>query len=570
MSLFPTMPEKRAETPAALQPLAERMRPRTLDEFMGQEKLLGPGKPLRVQIESDNLSSMLFWGPPGCGKTTLARVIARLTKSEFVAFSAVLSGIKEIKEVMAEAEKRSQRGYRTIVFVDEVHRFNKAQQDAFLPHVEAGHILFIGATTENPSFEVISPLLSRTKVYVLESLTTPQIVELLGRALEDKERGLGNERIQIGGEERAEQRGPGGGADSEEVRTGEETPGQTPKGLKPKTEEAEISGLKFGRPGEKPKSLPVADSAKEGAHETELQGKYQGSQADVSPPQDLLWKIAAFANGDARTAYNTLELCVRSAKPETTDRSAGIKASTELKTEQRGKNRPFEGHAEQDAGTTSAKGVKRITAQLLEDVLQRKMLRYDKAGEEHYNLISALHKSVRNSDPDAALYWLARMVESGEDPLYLARRMVRMASEDIGLAEPGALAVTLAAKEAFDFLGAPEGYLALAQAVVYLSLAPKSNSLYVGYGKVIEDVRKTEADPVPLHLRNAVTGLMKSIGYGEGYKYAHNFTEKVTDMMCLPENLSGRVYYQPGEQGFEARLRARMEEIRKSKMARAT
>ena len=454
MSLFPTMPEMSGETPAALQPLAERMRPRTLDEFIGQEKLLGPGKPLRVQIENDNLSSMLFWGPPGCGKTTLARVIARLTRSEFVSFSAVLSGIKEIKEVMAEAERRSRGGHRTIVFVDEVHRFNKAQQDAFLPHVEAGHILFIGATTENPSFEVISPLLSRTKVYVLESLTTPQIVELLRRALTDKEHGLGNERIAV----------------SEEV----------------------------------------------------------------------LFRMAAFANGDARAAYNTLELCVRSAKEESVE-NPGAKAAP------------------------GAPVVKRLTAELLEDVLQRKMLRYDKAGEEHYNLISALHKSVRNSDPDAALYWLARMIESGEDALYLARRMVRMASEDIGLAEPGALAVTLAAKEAFDFLGAPEGHLALAQAAVYLSLAPKSNALYVGYGNVMEDVRKTEADPVPLHLRNAVTGLMKNIGYGEGYKYAHNFEEKVTDMTCLPENLAGRVYYQPSEQGFEARLRARMEEIRRIK-----
>jgi putative ATPase len=484
MSLFPTMSQRNVETPAALQPLAERMRPRTLDEFIGQEKLLGPGKPLRVQIESDNLSSMLFWGPPGCGKTTLARVIARLTRSEFESFSAVLSGIKEIKEVMAEAEKRSRIGRRTIVFVDEVHRFNKAQQDAFLPHVEAGHILFIGATTENPSFEVISPLLSRTKVYVLGSLTTPQIVELLQRALEDKERGLGNERIEIARE------------------------GKT----------------------EKLKSPPLADCAREGAPEAEPTEEDSTPRTEMGVQPDVLWKIAAFANGDARAAYNTLELCVRSASVE-------------------------------------AGGAKYITATLLEDVLQRKMQRYDKAGEEHYNLISALHKSVRNSDPDAALYWLARMIESGEDPLYLARRMVRMASEDVGLAEPGAMAVTLAAKEAFQFLGAPEGHLALAQAAVYLSLAPKSNSVYVGYGKVIEDVRKTEADPVPLHLRNAVTGLMKNIGYGEGYEYAHNFEEKVSDMRCLPDNLAGRVYYKPSEQGFEARLRARMEEIRRLKTA---
>jgi len=464
MGLFARLPEP--EAAAGLQPLAERMRPRTLDEVVGQEKLLGPGKPLRVQIETDNLSSMLFWGPPGCGKTTLARLIARLTKSEFVAFSAVLSGIKEIKEVMADAERRSRTGVRTIVFVDEVHRFNKAQQDAFLPYVEAGHILFIGATTENPSFEVISPLLSRTKVYLLDPLTTPQIVELLKRALQDKDHGLGNEHLVF-----------------------------------------EPTGA-----------------------------KHESSDSKTHNGEELLWRIGAFANGDARTAYNILELCAKSAKHE----------------------------SRREPGVTTP-GAKRITAELLEEVLQRRMLRYDKAGEEHYNLISALHKSVRNSDPDAALYWLARMIESGEDPLYLARRMVRMASEDVGLAEPGALAVTLAAKDAFDFLGAPEGHLALAQAAVYLSLAPKSNELYVAFGNVMEDVRKTEADPVPLHLRNPVTGLMKNIGYGAGYKYAHDYEEKVTDMSCLPDNLSGRVYYQPSDQGFEARLRARIEEIARMK-----
>jgi putative ATPase len=446
VSLFSNLPQHAAED-SAHQPLAERMRPRTLDEFIGQEKLLGPGKPLRQQIENDQISSMLLWGPPGCGKTTLARMIARLTRSEFVAFSAVLAGIKEIKEVMAASERKSHGGQRTIVFVDEVHRFNKAQQDAFLPYVEAGHITFIGATTENPSFEVISPLLSRTKVYVLDPLTTPQIVDLLKRAIIDKERGLGNENVEA--------------------------------------------------------------------------------------TDEVLFRIASYANGDARSAYNTLDLAARSAKP-------------------------------------SANGARTLTRELLEDVLQRKLLRYDKAGEEHFNLISALHKSVRNSDPDATLYWLVRMFESGEDPLYLARRLVRMASEDIGLAEPGALAVTLAAKDAFDFLGVPEGNLALAQAAVYLALAPKSNAVYTAYGEVIDDVHKTEADPVPLHLRNAVTGLMKNVGYGQGYKYAHDFDEKLTDMTCLPDNLAGRTWYKPTDQGFEQRLRARLEEIRKVKSRSAS
>jgi len=428
------------EEPLAGRPLADRMRPQTLDEFIGQEELLGPGKPLRVQIERDDLGSMLLWGPPGCGKTTLARIIAKKTRSEFIPFSAVLSGIKEIKEVMAKAVSARRYGQRTIVFVDEVHRFNRAQQDAFLPHVEAGNILLIGATTENPSFEVIAPLLSRMKVYVLHSLTAAQIIELLRRALADPVRGLGNEA--------------------------------------------------------------------------------------VDAPDAIIERIAIVANGDARAAYNTLEALVM--------------------------------------GTSPGPGGKRAVSEArLEDVLQKKLLPYDKSGEEHYNLISALHKSVRNSDPDAALYWLARMLESGEDPLYVARRMVRMASEDIGLAEPGALAVTLAAKDAFDFLGAPEGFLALGQAAVYLSLAPKSNALYTGYGAVEQDLQGTIAEPVPLHLRNAPTGLMRNLGYGKNYQYAHDTEEKVTDMTCLPESLIGRTYYHPTDQGFESRLRQRLEELRR-------
>ena len=444
MSLFAKLDPEDSRAVAA-QPLAERMRPRTLDEFTGQEGLLGPGKPLRTQIERDDIGSMILWGPPGCGKTTLARLIARMTHSEFVAFSAVLTGIKEIKDVMAAAEHARRAGRRTIVFVDEVHRFNKAQQDAFLPHVEAGNIILIGATTENPSFEVIAPLLSRTRVYVLQALSTEQIEALLRRAITDKERGLGNENIE------------------------------------------------------------VSDEA--------------------------IQHIAVFSGGDARAAYNTLEAAARAVQPDAKDRRT-------------------------------------ISRELLAELLQRKFLLYDKSGEEHYNLISALHKSVRNSDPDASLYWLVRMLESGEDPLYIARRLVRMASEDIGLAEPGALAVTIAAMQAADFVGPPEGNLALAQAAVYLSLAPKSNALYTGYGSVVADLERTRTEPVPLHLRNAATGLMKNIGYGKGYQYAHDVEDKVTGMTCLPDSLAGRSYYHPTDQGFEARLRQRMEEIRRIKEKR--
>ena len=438
MSLFQSLqPEEEAQ---AGRPLADRMRPQALDEFIGQEELLGPGKPLRIQIERDDLTSLLLWGPPGCGKTTLARIIARTTKSEFLPFSAVMSGIKEIKEVMARAEATRRYGRRTIVFVDEVHRFNRAQQDAFLPHVEVGNILLIGATTENPSFEVIAPLLSRMKVYVLKAHTKEQVVMLLERALVDAVRGLGSEKVEVSGE--------------------------------------------------------------------------------------ILERIAILANGDARAAYNTLEALVMGSAPE-------------------------------------ADGRRIVTQERLEDVLQRKLLPYDKSGEEHFNLISALHKSVRNSDPDASLYWLARMLESGEDPLYVARRLVRMASEDIGLAEPHAVEVTIASMQAFELLGPPEGNLALAQAAVYLALAPKSNAVYRAYGEVRDDLQGTIAEPVPLHIRNAATGLMTNLGYGKGYQYAHDSEEKVTDMACLPESLAGRIYYRPTDQGFEARIRQRLEEIRR-------
>ena len=420
-------------------PLASRIRPDTLDGFVGQKHLIGEGKVLRNLIEKDQVTSMIFWGPPGVGKTTLARIIAGKTRSSFIEFSAVTSGIKEIKTVMEQAEKNRSMGIRTILFVDEIHRFNKAQQDAFLPYVEKGSIILIGATTENPSFEINSALLSRCKVFVLKALTAEELAELLAAVVKSP-KGFGNQHVQISKEQ--------------------------------------------------------------------------------------LFFIANFANGDARTALNTLEMAVLNGE---LDRS----------------------------GTLS------VTNQVLEQCTNKKSLLYDKKGEEHYNLISALHKSMRTSDPDAAVYWLARMLEAGEDPLYVARRLIRFASEDIGIADPQALTQVVAAYQACHFIGMPECTLNLTQAVVYMAMAPKSNSIYRAYEEAKEDAGTMMAEPVPLQIRNAPTRLMADLHYGEGYVYAHETKDKIAAMDCLPASLKGREYYRPGTSGAEAPVRERLEEIRK-------
>jgi putative ATPase len=445
MSLFDvSLPEAKIGARKAA-PLAERMRPRTLEEFFGQTHLLGEGKPLQLQITSDDSASLIFWGPPGVGKTTLAKIIANVTSASFIEFSAVLSGIKEIKQVMVEAEKAAQFGSRTILFIDEIHRFNKAQQDAFLPYVERGSIRLIGATTENPSFEINAALLSRCRVYTLRALEQPEVIALLQRALVDSERGLG----------------------------------------------------------------ALALSAQEGTLET----------------------IASYSSGDARNALNALEVAAKLA---------------------------------------TGRGETALTLPLVAEALQQRVLLYDKKGEQHYDLISALHKSVRNSDADAALYWLGRMLAAGEDAMYVARRVVRMAVEDIGLAAPEALNLCLSARDAMHFLGSPEGELALAQAVVYLALAPKSNAVYTAWGAVNADIKDRPAEPVPVHLRNAPTKLMKELDYGKDYQYAHDIEGKVAAMQCLPDGLVDRRYYQPTNEGREKLLAQRIEEVERIRSGQRT
>ena len=462
------------ESSASGAPLAERMRPRTFDELVGQRELLAPGQPLRGAVERDALQSIILWGPPGTGKTTIARLIATVTRAHFIAFSAVLSGIKDIRAVMAEAEAaRRELGRRTILFVDEIHRFNKAQQDAFLPRVEAGDIVLIGATTENPSFEVNAALLSRSKVFVLQPLTPEETAVILHRALDDRDRGLGA----------------------------------------------------------------------------------TGTAAD----DDAIEAIARHANGDARVALNLLELAATLAGRPAAGTARGDHAA------------PGDATAEApdgDATTDRTAGFGRIDRALLARAIQRRSLLYDKSGEEHFNLISALHKSLRNSDPDAGVYWLARMLEAGEEPLYIARRLVRFASEDIGNADPNALTVAVAAKEAVHFIGMPEGNTALAQAVTYLATAPKSNAVYAAYNQAAADAHEQAAEPVPLHLRNAPTRLMKAQGYGRGYAYAHDDPDAVTGMDCLPPALAGRRYYRPTTRGYEKEVARRLDAWRALKRAK--
>jgi len=437
LSLFDNTPPSVEEPDITGRPLADRMRPRELSEYLGQEHILGPGKPLRAQMESGNLASLVLWGPPGSGKTTLAALIARGSRADFIRFSAVLSGIKEIKAVMADAERARRVGRKTVLFIDEIHRFNKAQQDAFLPYVERGDVILIGATTENPSFEINSALLSRTKVYSLRALEMPELTALLRRALETPERGLGHLHLSV--------------------------------------------------------------------------------------DDDLLEEIAVSSSGDARAALNTLEV------------AAGLAADG------------------------------KVDRQAVADAMQRKVLLYDKSGEEHFNLISALHKSVRSSEPDAALYWLARMMKAGEDRLYLARRLVRMAIEDIGLADPRAIEQGIACMETVHFLGIPEGDQALAQLTLYLALAPKSDAAYQALNRANAIIESTVAEPVPLHLRNAPTRLMKEMGYAKGYQHAHKLSNAVTDMECMPTSLIGTSFYQPTERGFEQRLRERLDWLKKQR-----